>query len=157
MNQPTLFDAPATRGASRRTDPQTSRDAGRSMSGDVLRQQQALVLRGLGHIDCTAYEVWLRLQDEPSRPKENVISKRLGELVDAGMVEPTGSTRPGSSHREQKAGQERGMNDLIIKLDRRTNRWSVYRTGEFARYVTSFPTLHEAEQYVIEHSDEVTS
>ena len=97
-----LFDAPASRGASRSDGPQTSRDAGRSIAGDVLRSQQSLVLRGLGHIDCTAYEVWLRLQDEPSRPKENVVSKRLGELVDAGMLRPTGKTRPGSSSREQK-------------------------------------------------------
>lgn len=97
-----LLDVPATRGASRAADPRTSVDAARSMSGQVLRDQQALVLRGLGHIDCTAYEVWLRLQDDPARPKENVISKRLGELVAAGMLEPTGRTRPGSSHREQK-------------------------------------------------------
>lgn len=100
--QERLFDYATTRGASRATDPWTSVEAARSMSGPVLRDQQVLVLRGLGHLDCTAYEVWLRLQDDPCRPKENVVSKRLGELVDAGMLRPTGKTRPGSSHREQK-------------------------------------------------------
>ena len=49
------------------------------------------------------------------------------------------------------------VTDLIIHRDDDHNRWSVFRTGEFARYVTSFPTLLEAEAYVIEHSDEVAS
>ena len=33
------------------------------------------------------------------------------------------------------------------------DRWCVFRLGEFARVVASFPTLHEAEQYIIEHGD----
>lgn len=40
------------------------------------------------------------------------------------------------------------MNDLIIQWQPQSKRWAVYRTGEFARYVTSFPTLHEAESWV---------
>lgn len=101
MTQGTLFESLATRGSSRRSDPQTSVDAGRSMEGH-LRDQQSLVLRYLGHLDMTAYEVWLRMRDEPAQPKENVVSKRLGELVDAGMLRLTGQTRPGSSSREQR-------------------------------------------------------
>lgn len=97
-----LFSTPATRGASRQSDPWTSRDAGRSMAGDVLPAQQELVLRGFGHIDSTAYEVWLRLQDNPSCPKENVISRRMGELRDVGYLRLTGKTRPGSSRRAQQ-------------------------------------------------------
>lgn len=45
------------------------------------------------------------------------------------------------------------MSTYRISRDRAGERWSVYRTGVFARYVTSFPTLHEAEQYVIERGD----
>lgn len=102
MNEPTLFDYAPTQGSVRSTDPQTSIDAARSMTGRVLCDQQELVLRALGHIDCTAYEVWLRLQDEPARPKENVISRRLTDLRMAGMLELTGTTRPGSSNRGQQ-------------------------------------------------------
>lgn len=105
--QPSLFDAPATRGASRASDPQTSRDAARSMSGEVLRDQQALVLGALAwHEDATAFELWgdlwqRFLPGHPRGPKENVICKRLGELAEMGMVARTGDTRPGSSHRHQ--------------------------------------------------------
>lgn len=102
MPEQMTFGFVPTRGAARRTDPQTSHDAAASLAGDVLRYQQALVLRYLGHVDCTAYEVWLRMQDDSRRPKENVVSKRLGELVAAGMLEVTDKTRPGSSHRHQQ-------------------------------------------------------
>lgn len=113
--QPSLFDAPAERGASRQTDPVTSRGAGRSMSGEVLKDQQALVLGAIATLarwgrTCTAWELWCYFEtnfvtvsgEAPLRtPKENVISKRLGELRELGMVRETGETRPGSSHRHQ--------------------------------------------------------
>lgn len=101
MSQPTLFDAPATRGASRQSDPATSREAARSVSGTVLRDQQALVLSAVGYA-ATAYEVWERLSARGHRVKENVCSKRLGELRELGMVRLTGMTRPGSSSRPQQ-------------------------------------------------------
>src|SRR5690554_4664785 len=103
---PTLFEAPATRGASRKTDPATSREAARSMSGHVLRDQQRLVLTGLADCcrvrgDGNAWEVWQTLTARGRVVKENVISKRLGELRSLGLVRVAGAPRPGSSHRKQ--------------------------------------------------------
>ena len=104
MTQASLFDAPATRGASRASDPATSREAGRSMSGQVLRDQQALVLSALCALHrrlCrggNAFEVQCHLG--PRAPQQSVISKRLGELVERGMVEPF-DHRPGPSSRQQ--------------------------------------------------------
>lgn len=101
---PTLFDAPATRGASRASDPSTSRDAARSMGGHILRDQQRQVLCAVvdvcrHHDGATAYEVWQQLD---GAVKENVIGKRLGELRERGMVRLTSAHRPGSSHRMQQ-------------------------------------------------------
>lgn len=103
--QLSLLDVPATRGASRKSDPATSREAGRSMSGHVLRDQQARVLGPFGPLGtATAYEVtgWLNVGSVFAPIKENVVSKRLGELVELGMLLRTGETRPGSSSRAQK-------------------------------------------------------
>lgn len=97
--QPTLFDAPATRGASRTRDPQTSRAAGRSMEGQPLRSQQALVLGALPG-DFTAYEVAEVLWSRGRRIQQGVVAKRLGELRDLGFVRLTGATRPGASARQ---------------------------------------------------------
>lgn len=101
MAQPTLFDAPVTRGASRRSDPQSSRDAGRSMSGEVLRYQQALVLglvaevAAAGEGDATAAEVAQHAWEAHGlHLQQNVAAKRLGELREKAMVRETG-TRPG--------------------------------------------------------------
>ena len=106
MAQPRLFDSQPTRGASRVSDPQTSRDAGRSMSGHVLRDQQRLVLTALADCcrvrgDGNAWEVWQSLTSRGRLVKENVISKRLGELRSLGLVRVAGAPRPGSSHRKQ--------------------------------------------------------
>lgn len=106
--QPSLFDTQASRGASRRSDPQTSRDAGRTMAGPVLADQQALVLHALDVYcrwgdDATAYELWTFLTEHGNRIKENVLSKRLGELRERGWARETGATRPGSSSRSQMA------------------------------------------------------
>lgn len=96
-----LFDAPATRGASRRNGPETSRDAGRSVSGHVLRDQQALVLSAVRG-GSTAYEAWHHLVGTTSYLlKENVVSKRLGELEDRGVLRRTDERRPGSTGRMQ--------------------------------------------------------
>lgn len=40
------------------------------------------------------------------------------------------------------------MSRYVIRWHRDLDCWSVYRTGPFARYVASFPTLLEAENYV---------
>lgn len=101
-----LFAAPATRGASRRSDPQTSRDAGRSMEGQTLRDQQALVLSAVAAIAkpyngsrASAFDVsgWVRVTG--GEIQQNVAAKRIGELVSLGMLRETGATRPGSSGR----------------------------------------------------------
>lgn len=100
----TLFDYAATQGASRRSDPATSRDAGRSVSGPVLREQQGRVLAGLVSLgDATAWELtgWLNC-GAVCPVKENVVSKRLTELRENGWARLTGETRPGSSHRLQQ-------------------------------------------------------
>lgn len=95
--QPSLFDAPVARGASRASDPATSRDAGRSMSGAVLRVQQRQVLRAVAWLGtATSYEVHRHLG---YRVQQNVAVKRLGELRELGLVRETGATRPGSSKR----------------------------------------------------------
>lgn len=106
--QERLFEPEATRGASRATDPWTARAAAHSMEGPVIRDQQRLVLHAVQVCcrfvdDVTAYEAWDLLHDQGNRIKENVVSKRLGELVEMGLVRLTGATRPGSSHRQQQA------------------------------------------------------
>lgn len=94
--QERLFEYGVTRGASRGTDPQTSVDAGRSMSGRILRDQQALVLRAVEWLEyATAWEVHCHLG---YRVQQNVCAKRLGELHELGLVRREG-TRPGSSGR----------------------------------------------------------
>lgn len=102
--QGSLFDAPVERGASRQADPWTSREAGRSMSGAVLRAQQALVLEAVAQaaprldLNCVnAYEVVRHLGERA--PQQSVVSKRIGELVDLGLLAETGIARPGGSNR----------------------------------------------------------
>ena len=88
-----------TYGTSRSTDPQTSHDAGRSLFGSILRDQQRLVLGAVAHLGtATAWEVHSKVC---TLVQQNVVAKRLGELVTLGMVRPTGATRPGSSQRQQ--------------------------------------------------------
>lgn len=82
------------------------------MAGNVLRDQQALVLDAVSRLgDATAWEVTGWINCGAIRPiQQNVAGKRLGELVDLGMVRETGGTRRGSSHRLLKvyALTERG-------------------------------------------------
>jgi hypothetical protein len=103
-----LFQYAATRGAARADGPATSLAAAHSIDGQVLRDQQALVLGGVVSADwpgrkdgATAWEVWCELRSRPDCPRENVVAKRLGELAAAGFLERTLQTRPGSSHRQQ--------------------------------------------------------
>lgn len=69
------------------------------MDGQVLRDQQRLVLGAVAHLGtATAWEVHSKVC---TLIQQNVVSKRLGELVELGMVRPTGATRPGCSSRSQ--------------------------------------------------------
>jgi DNA-binding PadR family transcriptional regulator len=74
------------------------------MTGPVLRDQQKLVLVGvrLNGGNATAYEVTLALARAAGPIQQSVASKRLGELVERGMVRLTGTTRPGISQRRQR-------------------------------------------------------
>ncbi len=97
----------ATRGASRHDGPATSRAAGRSLDGQHLRDQQALVLTALCDMHrrlCNggnAWEIQSRLLERGKGVQQSVVSKRLGELRAKGLVEIVGE-RPGSSHRMQQ-------------------------------------------------------
>lgn len=102
--QLSLMDYAATRGSSRRSDPDTSRAAARSMDGQTLRDQQALVLETVAriagpfnHYCASAFDVVERLGSDA--PQQSVVAKRIGELVDLGMVEDAQRTRPGRSSR----------------------------------------------------------
>jgi DNA-binding PadR family transcriptional regulator len=90
------------------------------MSGQVLRDQQYLVLSAfLPQPTANAYEVWVRLNRRTgSAPKENVISKRLSELAEAGMVKLTRYKRTGSSSREQQVYEatDRGLEYLRMRV-----------------------------------------
>lgn len=99
MNQPALFAYPPTRGTSRRNDPRTSKDAAKSMSADVLNQQQRVVLAAVGD-DATAYEIVVALAARGRMIQQNVVARRLTDLRKRGFVVATGGTRPGSSARE---------------------------------------------------------
>ena len=47
------------------------------------------------------------------------------------------------------------MSPYRIAFNRERGVWSVYATGEFARYVRSFDSLHAAEEWV-QHGDAAT-
>lgn len=92
-----LFDAPVRSGAHRHSDRQSSVDAARSMSGDVLNKQQLLILTRLSWVpDANAYEVSKALS---FRVQPNVVSRRFDDLELMGMAERTGTKREGSSKR----------------------------------------------------------
>ncbi len=119
MTQPTLFDAPSTRGASRKSDPATSRDAGRSMTGMVLRDQQALVLEAVaarGEANPHEVQTWLRAHERPC-PERNAIGSRFRELTEMGMVRPEG-TRPGPS----------GRGEQVVAVTDKGREWVAGRT-----------------------------
>jgi len=47
--------------------------------------------------------------------------------------------------------------NYIIRWNAERQHWSVYHPGEFARYCASFPSLAEAERYVLERPGEDTT
>lgn len=107
---PSLFDAPSTP-AVRVSDPSTSVAAARSLTGPVLRREQARVLVGLAEIDrcdgdgATPHDLAMRLAYTGSSPPENCLASRLSELDRAGLVERAGDTRPGGSGRAQRVAR----------------------------------------------------
>ena len=44
----------------------------------------------------------------------------------------------------------------VIRWNAAREQWDVFLTGEFARYCASFPSLADAERYVIERPGEVS-
>lgn len=105
MNQLGLFDAPITRGGTRKTSRQTSVDAARTMSGVILRDQQRKVLQVVEACayGATAFEVAVQLGLQ-----QNVMAKRLSELGEMGLTfrrtgqigsETVCESRPGGSGR----------------------------------------------------------
>lgn len=111
MIEPSLFDAPAAP-AVRVSDLSTSHGAARSLTGPVLRREQARVVIGLAEIDrcggdgATPHELAMRLAygRSPSAP-ENCLASRLSELDRAGLVHRAGDTRPGGSGRQQRVAR----------------------------------------------------
>lgn len=84
-------------------DPATSHEAGATMVGTPLRDQQALVLRTIDRIDrgasaagATAFEV---ARYHLGRIQQNVAAKRCTELRELGLIEDSGTVRTGSSCR----------------------------------------------------------
>lgn len=108
--EPTLFDAPATRGRFRKDGPASSRRSGESMFGQHLRNQQILVLVGLVHRQrrlcngANAWETSCELVERGAKPPAiNAIGTRFGELCDENLIEHLeGQDRPGESSRPQK-------------------------------------------------------
>lgn len=96
-SQLSLLELTPTQGSHRKNDPQTSVDAARSMFGDVLNNQQRLILTRLSWVlDANAYEVSKALS---FRVQQNVVSRRFDDLEAMGMAERTGAKREGSSSR----------------------------------------------------------
>ena len=106
------FAAPATRGASRHDGPRTSRAAGRSMTGPILRDQQAVVLEavaGCGRANAHDVQRWLA---EHGRPliERNGIGSRFRELRENGwlrLLPDVQHERVGQVHEPTDAGRER--------------------------------------------------
>ena len=86
MNAPTLFDAPETQGRSRKSDPQTSVDAAKTVK---VGSQRHRLLSEMRHGPVTA-DYMAAIYPEIHRSSW---STRLGGLVKDGLVEQSGTTR----------------------------------------------------------------
>jgi hypothetical protein len=106
-----LFDAPATRGTSRKRDRATSQAAARSMEGEHLTDQQRQVLEVVSRawIGATAYECAVELGFQQS-----VMSRRIKDLIELGLARYDGEERPGGSGRMCSVAvcTERGLDFL---------------------------------------------
>ena len=86
----------------RATDPDTSRAAAASMTGEALTRQATAVLDALTRIHhrtgrgATAWEITAALEHAV---QQNVVARRLTDLRAAGLAIDTGDRRPGRSGR----------------------------------------------------------
>lgn len=84
----------------RDTDPDTSAEAAQSVD---LPNRQAEVLRALARLgEATPHEISVWLAGQQMYRPENTVARRLGDLHDRGLAEPTGDKRRGSSFRFQQ-------------------------------------------------------
>lgn len=97
MTQGLLFQN-RPHGASRVTDPETSKEAGRAMSGPKLTEIKLAVMqffRDFGPGTDSDLELALGVK----YPGFSTLRKRRGELVQAGLLRDTGKTKPnGAGH-----------------------------------------------------------
>lgn len=89
VTAPPPVHAPVAR--ARRTDPETSQEAARSLSADTLRESQARVLRALVEQGpAHDYELIRRLEAAGHRVTRSGVQTRRSELARAGLVRDTG-------------------------------------------------------------------
>lgn len=79
MTQPSLFDAPATAGLSRSTDPATSRAAARSIDLAARKSEVVAAMRYIG-VSCTADEITEQLRKMGVRMDAGAVRSRLNQL-----------------------------------------------------------------------------
>ena len=98
MTAETLFDDQLRVRAS---DPDTSRAAAESIK-PVLGAECSRVLAAVesrGSMGATAYEALLVLERDGRRRQQSVVSRRLTDLRDAGLLRDSGCRRPGMTGR----------------------------------------------------------
>lgn len=79
--QATLFDAPPTAAPSRRSDPVTSKMAGKALPLRVRQQEVVHALRWIG-VSATADDVKQCLAEHGLQRERNEVASRLSELAD---------------------------------------------------------------------------
>lgn len=96
--QPTLFD-----GHARHSDPATSHAAAQQdrTSLRLLVLDTLRLLCDSGRSGATAHEITKTLANRGRPVQQNSVSRRLTTLHRAGLVRPTGATRPGAYEQEQ--------------------------------------------------------
>lgn len=82
----------------RRSDPQTSRDAAASLTPEALGREQGRVLRAISMHAGEAIRDQVAMYLSADR---SCVSRRITDLRDLGLVEDSGRTRPGPSGRQQ--------------------------------------------------------
>jgi hypothetical protein len=89
---PTLFDAPPTRGASRKSDPATSRDAAKTVR---LKDRKREVIESMTRLGgtVTASQIQHDLAAHGLIRESGSIRSRLSQLRENGLVQPVGVRR----------------------------------------------------------------
>jgi len=98
---PLFAAAERTLPLARTNDPETSRKAAQSLDAATMRDQLAQAFRLAG---------WHGMTDEEAGAATGIPGgwKRCSDLRRLGLIEPTGSTRRGSSGREQRVSRWTG-------------------------------------------------